>query len=280
MKAVTLSALFATVIAATIAGAVASHGELADGRPTLIDAGAPPPSNASGSLSANANDNTHSFYFTRVAYGSGGFRRSGWAVDFPDADLWIINVLSRLTGIDIAPNYNVIELEDPNLRRFPFIYALEVGSMGLSPGEVQGLRDYLLAGGFLMIDDFWGSWEWENFEREIRQVLPEYDIVELPLTHEIFSSYYQINEIIQVPNIGNGRNIGFGNPGARTSEQDGIVPYCLGIFDDEGRLMVVINWNTDLGDAWEHAEDPYYPLQFSTYAYQMVANFIIYAMTH
>ena len=217
----------------------------------------------------------HSFYFTRVMYGAGGgFRRSAWAVDYNQADLWIISVLRRLTGIDIYPYDHVVRLDDPNLRRFPFIYAVEVGSMGLSPAEVKGLREYLLAGGFLFVDDFWGSWEWANFEYEIRQVLPEYEIVEIPMDHPVFSSYYKIEEIIQVPNVDQGIR------GGPTHEQDGYVPHCLGIFDDKGRLMVVINWNTDLGDAWEWAEHPLYPLPYSTYAYQMAANFIIYAMTH
>lgn len=226
-------------------------------------------------------DVPHSFYFSRAAYSGGsGFRRSGWATDYPEADIWITNVLRRLTGVDVSPYDNVVRLDDPELRRFPFIYAVEVGSMGLSPAEVQGLREYLLAGGFLMVDDFWGSWEWANFEWEIRQVLPEYEIVEVPLDHEIFRSYYAIDEIVQVPNIGNGMAVGMGYPGARTSEGDGIIPRFLGIMDEKDRLMVVINWNTDLGDAWEHAEDSRYPLMYSTYAYQMAANFIIYAMTH
>src|SRR5690606_4258778 len=132
---------------------------------------------------------THSFYFTRAIYGGGGnFRGSAWAVDYPDADLWIVNVLNRLTGVDVSPYDNLVQLDDPNLRKYPFLYAVEVGSMGLSPAEVQGLRNYLLAGGFLMADDFWGQYEWENFEYEIRRVLPEYDIVDIPLDHELFRS--------------------------------------------------------------------------------------------
>jgi hypothetical protein len=280
MRAVTASALFAIAVTVAATAIVAAATNAVDSGPAAAPEGAAPDANAPRFYSTSAAGTQNSFYFTRVAYGGGGFRGSGWDVDFPQADLWIINVLDRLTGLDISPNYNVVQLDDPELRRYPFIYALEVGSMGLSPVEIEGLRSYLLAGGFLMIDDFWGSWEWENFQYEIGQVLPEYEIVELPLDHEIFSSYYQIDEIVQVPNIGNGRAVGMGYPGATTSESDGIVPRCLGIFDEDGRLMVIINWNTDLGDAWEHAEDPYYPLQFSTYAYQMVANFIIYAMTH
>jgi hypothetical protein len=216
----------------------------------------------------------HSFYFSRVAYGGGGIGRgSRWAVDYPQADHWFVSVLGRLTGIDVYPSDNVVRLDDPELRRYPFLYAVEVGSMGLSPAEVDGLRGYLLAGGFLMVDDFWGTYEWNVFEREMARVLPEYEIVDVPLEHPIFSTFYRIDEIIQVPAVNRAIS------GGPTWERDGYVPTVRGIFDGAGRLMVIINWNTDLGDAWEWAEEPRYPLSYSTYAYQVGANTIIYAMT-
>ncbi len=165
-------------------------------------------------------------------------------------------------------------MDDPNLRRFPFLYALEVGRMGLRPPEIEGLRDYLLAGGFLVIDDFWGSRQWANFEYEIQQVLPGYEIVDLSLDHPIFTAFYEIDEILQVPGIRAGRS------GGPTYQQDGYVPMVKGIHDENGRLMVIINWNTDLGDAWEWADNPYYPLKYSTYAYEMGVNMIVYAMSH
>ncbi|HSR40762.1 MAG TPA: DUF4159 domain-containing protein, partial [Longimicrobiales bacterium] len=153
-------------------------------------------------------------------------------------------------------------------------YALEVGRMRLGDEEVRGLRDYLNAGGFLVIDDFWGTWEWQNFEHEIRRVLPGREIVELPLDHPVFSTFYDIEEILQVPNRNNGI------AGRQTHERDGYTPYVLGIFDDHERLMVVINWNTDLGDAWEWAENPFYPLRFSRFAAEMGVNMIVYGMSH
>ena len=222
-----------------------------------------------GFLAITASDVPYNFYFTRVAYS--GWRNS-WRTDYPWADRWIAGVLGRLTAIDVSPMENPVRLDDPDLRRFPFIYALEVGSMALTDQEVVALRGYLEAGGFLMIDDFWGSYQWMNWEREIRRVLPEFEIVDIPMDHPIFSTFYEIDEIVQVPAIGYQRR-------GTTHEQDGYVPRALGIFDDAGRLMVMINWNTDIGDAWEHAEDPGYPLEFSTYAYQIAANTIIYAMT-
>ncbi|MEX2584539.1 MAG: DUF4159 domain-containing protein [Gemmatimonadota bacterium] len=220
---------------------------------------------------------SHNFYFTRAVYTSwgGGFGWGRWATDFPQADRWIVNVLGRLTGVDVSPLENPVRLDDPDLRRYPFLYALEVGDMALRDREIEGLRNYLLAGGFLVIDDFWGAYEWDNFEREFRKVLPEYEIVDLPLDHPIFSTFYQIEQIIQVPNVGQGIR---GGPTHERGET-GRIPRVRGIFDEDGRLMVIINWNTDLGDAWEWAEDPQYPLQYSTFAYQMAANFIVYAMT-
>ena len=183
--------------------------------------------------------------------------------------------LKRLVNhLDAYDGDNPVSLADPELLRFPFLYAVEVGYMSLTEPEVIGLRNYLEHGGFLVVDDFWGSREWANFEHEIRRVLPGHPIVELPLDHPIFHAFYDIKEIVQVPNVGQGR---FGGP---TWEQDGITPTVRGIFDDDGRLMVAISWNSDLGDAWEWAEDPFYPLRFSTYAYQLGVNLIVYAMSH
>ena len=218
------------------------------------------------------------FYFSRVAYrGYSGFygRRGSWATDYPKADQIFLSFIDRLLpNLDAYEHEFVVTLAEPDLRRFPFLYALEVGRMTLGPDEIEGLRSYLLAGGFLVIDDFWGTREWQNFEYEIRQVLPEYDIVDLEIDHPIFTTFYEIEEIIQVPNVGNGVR------GGPTHERDGYIPMVKGIHDEKGRLMVIINWNTDLGDAWEWADNPYYPLKYSTYAYEMGVNFIVYAMSH
>ena len=226
-------------------------------------------------------DRAHSFYFTRAAYSSGRFGGFGgrgggggsWATDYPKADQQFLVVLRRLTNLDALPYEHPVQLDDPELRRYPFIYTVEVGNMSLSESEVTALRSYLLAGGFMVADDFWGDYEWQAFEQQMRRVFPEYGFVELPMDHPVMSSFYDVSEIIQVPNVGNART-GF------TSEKGGVVPHCRGIIDEKGRLLVVANWNTDLGDAWEWAEQPDYPLKYSTYAYQMGVNFIVYAMSH
>lgn len=219
----------------------------------------------------------HEFYFTRAAYSSygrgWGRRGNSWATDYPKSDRQFLTVLQRLTNLDAFSYENAVLLTDERIRRYPFLYALEVGYMSLSPEEIEGLRDYLMAGGFLVIDDFWGTREWLQFEYQMGQVFPSRPIVDLDLDHPVFSTFYDIEEILQVPAYGR-------YWGGRTSERDGYVPYVKGIHDDEGRLMVIINWNTDLGDAWEWAEQPDYPLQYSTFAFQMGVNMIIYAMSH
>lgn len=224
----------------------------------------------------------HEFYFTRAIYsgsrGLRGFGRGGgaWATDYPKADYQFVVVVERLANLDAYDCHNAVRLDDPAIRNFPFLYALEVGYMRLSDAEIQGLRDYLAAGGFVVIDDFWGTWQWQNFEYEMSRALPGYEMVDLPLDHPLFTTFYEIDEVLQVPSINNGRS---GNP-AYYAEGDGTVPFVKGVFDDSGRLVMVVNGNTDLGDAWEWAENPYYPLDRSTFAYEMGVNMIVYSMSH
>ena len=244
----------------------------------------------------NADAMYASFTFARAMYSDGGggfgfgFGRGGdylgdggpaWSIDYPDADRHMMLVASRLSNLDACEWGLPISLADPDLRRFPFLYSLEGGYAGLTEAEVIGLRDYLNAGGLLMIDDFWGSFQWANFQEQIERVLPGRSIVEIPRDHVFFRIYYDIDgPIIQVPGAGEGRAIGRGIPNVPTWQQDGFTPHVLGILDDDGRLMVVIHWNTDLGDALEWAEDPYYPLDFSRFASELFLNTIMYALTY
>jgi len=215
------------------------------------------------------------FYFTRAIYSGYGRRSSSWRIDFPKADVQFLIGVRRYTNIDAYEYEHPLRLDDPELRRYPFLYALEVGRMALTAAEIEGLRGYLLAGGFLVIDDFWDMGEWQNFEYEIGQVLPEYPIVDIPLDHPLLSAFYEIDELVQVPNVG------LASRGGRTWEcYSPCQPALRGIFDDHDRLMVVINWNTDLGDAWEWVEQPWYPFTYSSFAYKLGINMIIYGMSH
>lgn len=239
-----------------------------------------PPADAPADTHPIARPEPREFFFTRAIYEGRrsrfGFGRRGrsWATDYPKADRQFLVVLKRLTNLDAYGADHAVDLANPDVRQFPFLYMLEVGNMNLTEAQVRGLRGYLEAGGFLMVDDFWGSYEWANFEREMARVLPGRPIEEVPPDHPIFNVFYDLDEIVQVPEVRRGIR------GGPTWERDGVEPRVRGIFDDDGRLMVVINWNTDLGDAWEWAENPLYPLEYSTYAYQMGVNTIIYAMSH
>ena len=235
-------------------------------RPSFVDPRGP-------RMDPNEIPGRYPFYWTRAIYSGWGRRGWGqsWATDYPKGDQQFLVVLKRLVRLNAYDWDNAIRLDDPILRRFPIIYAVEVGGMDMTNPEVEGLRNYLDAGGFLIVDDFWGQREWDVFEYNIRRVYPDHPIVDITLDHPIYSAYYDIEEVKQVPAIGRAMY---------PAECYGCTPYVKGIYDEAGRLVVIINFNTDLGDAWEWAEDPRYPLEYSTYAYEIGANMIVYAMSH
>jgi hypothetical protein len=224
----------------------------------------------------------HSFYFTRGRYSGGGFGRgrgrggSGWATDFEKADRQFLVVLRRLISIDAFPCENTVSFDDPAVFRFPYIYILEVGSMYLSPEEIKGMREWSDRGGFLHVDDFWGLDQYYNFELQMKQVFPEYQLVEMPFEHEVFRAVYRMKDpVMQIPSI----NRGCGG-GPYWEQPSDINPRTMGMFDEEGRLRMVVTYNSDLGDAWEWAEQACYPVDRSTWAFQAGINFIVYAMSH
>ncbi len=233
------------------------------------------------------------FTFVRIEYDSfgGGGRRgwyggwARWATDFPDSDLNFSFRLQQLTSLKVNPDPITMRLTDPRLFDYPFIYIIEPGALSFSPDEGAALRRYLLNGGFLMVDDFWGDSELNNFLEQMKsRVFPEqqYHPMELPLDHEIFRCVYPLKERPQVPSIH-----AWGGPGGPTWEwaRDGSdtqrVHY-LGINDDKGRLMAIICHNTDLGDGWEReGESEEYFREFSEKkSYPMGINIVTYAMTH
>jgi len=231
------------------------------------------------------------FTFVRVEYdsfGRGGRRRGwgrggGWATDWPDSDLNFSFRLQQLTSLKVNPNPITMRLTDERLSDYPFIYMIEPGSLFFSDEEVKALRHYLLNGGFLMVDDFWGDDQWDNFYEQIKRVFPDREPYELDPKHEIFRCVYRLTEKPQVPSIGAaeaGRDQGITwemYHGGNTRD----VHY-RGIDDDKGRLVAIICHNTDLGDGWEReGEDPWYFHEFSEKkAYPMGINIVTYAMTH
>jgi hypothetical protein len=172
-----------------------------------------------------------------------------------------------------APDSIGLRPVDTELFDYPFLYAVEVGHWELSDADAAALRQYLLRGGFLMVDDFHGSREWEVFMESLRRVFPERPVVDIDSAHEVFHVLYDLDQRVQIPGIAAlSRGV--------TSEQDGQIPRWRGVFDDQGRLMVAINHNMDLGDAWELADEPYYPQPLTALAYRFAINYILYAMSH
>jgi len=222
------------------------------------------------------------FTFVRIRYASDYYwgRGGGWRTDWPASDLNFSFRLQQLTALKVNPEARYLSLTDPELFDYPFIYIVEPGALTFNDEEVKALRRYLLNGGFLMVDDFWGVMEWENFEREIKRVFPDRELKELPLEHPIFHCVYDLKTKPQIPSInwawaGRDAGITWERPDARE-------PHYKGISDAAGRLMVIICHNTDLGDGWEReGEDPWYFHEFSEkYAYPLGINIVVYAMTH
>ncbi len=239
------------------------------------------------------------FTFVRVEYdsdwgggfGGGGFgggrRRGfrgggGWLTDFPDSDLNFSYRLQQLTSMKVNPDPISMRVTDPKLADYPFLYLIEPGALRFSDEEVIAMRLYLLNGGFLMVDDFWGDEQWENFRGQMKRVFPDLDPVELPIEHEIFWCVYRLREKPQVPSIHtwerSGRTLTYEPYHGGNSEE---VHY-RALFDEKGRMMVIMCHNTDLGDGWEReGEDPSYFHEFSEKkSYPMGINIVTYAMTH
>ncbi len=216
------------------------------------------------------------FVFTRLRYPNfqGGRRwRGAWATDYPKADRQFLQGLRRLTRIHGRSMENVADLDSDELYNYPWIYAVEVGNWGLDEQRAAKLRDYLLRGGFLMVDDFHGTYEWMVFEDSMKRVFPDQPIVELESAEPVFHVLYDLDQRVQVPGI----HTAFSG---RTYERDGVEPRWRGVFDSKGRLVVAICHNMDLGDAWEWADHPQYPEKYASVAYRVALNYIIYSMTH
>ena len=233
------------------------------------------------------------FTFVRVKYSSGyGYGRryrgwgGGWATDLPDSDLNFSYRLQQMTSLKVDPDGRIHELTDKELFDFPFIYIVEPGALEFTEDEVKALRRYLLNGGFLMVDDFWGERQWANFYREIKRVFPDREPMELEMNHPIFHCVFDLKltkNQMQVPNYRTGE----------WSQQSHITweyhdgeecrdVHFKGIFDDKNRMMVIICHNTDNGDGWEReGEYEYYFREFAEKkAYPLGINIVFYAMTH
>jgi hypothetical protein len=210
----------------------------------------------------------------------------GWRTDFPYGEINLLTRLSELTTTRVSfnerrPNQWVVRLTDDALFDCPYLVAADVGTMGLEPLEQERLREYLLKGGFLWVDDFWGTLAWQQWSSQIARVLPpsEYPIEDVPLTDPIFSTQFQVTKIPQITNIQFWRGV----RGMTTSERgpDSREAHFRAIRDHDGRIMVVMTHNTDVADSWEReGEDPAFFYQFSPDGYALGINVLLYALTH
>lgn len=223
------------------------------------------------------------FTFVRVeydSYGGGRRRGGGWMTDWPDSDLNFSYRLQQLTSLKVNPEPVVLRLTDPKLFDYPFLYLIEPGALYFSEDEVVALRKYLLNGGFLMVDDFWGEDEYENLREQLKRVFPDREPAELPIDHEIFRCVYKLTEKPQVPSIHSWQ--GSGGQTWEYGHGDAREVHYKALFDDAGRMMAIICHNTDLGDGWEReGENHEYFKEFSEKkSYPMGINIVTYAMTH
>ena len=211
--------------------------------------------------------------------------RPWWAIDWPEAEQHFTDGVRRYTNINIAPDSRHIRLTDKALYDFPWLLVQQPGRWNLDIEEQEHLREYLLRGGFMMVDDFWGDSQYENMRLELKRVFPDRNPFEVPLEHEIFHNVYDMKEKPQVPAINAARHFANGQVGSFEFSRDGSdtsTPHYKAITDDKDRIMVFICHNTDLGDGWEReGENQWYFEEFSVKkAYPMGINIVTYAMTH
>jgi len=219
-----------------------------------------------------------------TGFGYRRWNREWWRTDFDDADRNLLRGVRRYTTLDASSKgFKTLSLVDPELFEYPFLYInmkrvpLYSGNgPNFKPEEAAALREYMLRGGFVMLDDFWGPDHWRDFLIELVKIFPDRELIRLETDHPIFHTFFDINEIKQVPGRGVTWNFGWGftldNPDYPTTVH--------GVTDDNGRLMMVVNFNTDLGDGWEHTFDRFYPTRYCNEAYKIGINYIIYALSH
>lgn len=220
------------------------------------------------------------FTIGRVRYtvpmsGMSGFGRRGgrgggggeppWAHDWPNSEENFMKILAEVTRIDVNPGGHVISFDNDEVFKYPIGYLCEVGYLNLSDQEVANMREYLLRGGFLIVDDFRGWDAMANFQYQMRRVFPDRSLEELPHTHPIFTCFYDISSLnLAPPPIYGGQ----------------YVPSYFGMFDDNRRLMMVVDYNNDISDYWEWSANPFYRMEETNEAFKYGVNYVMYALTH
>jgi hypothetical protein len=200
---------------------------------------------------------------------------SNWTMDYPRSDRHLAQALRRLTRIHVRSVEETVNLDDGDEYDWPWLYGVEVGHWNLTDAQAKAMREYLLRGGFFMCDDFHGTDEWNVFVASMQKVFPDRPITEIPNSDPIFHTVYDLDDRYQVPGaqfLDTGRTYEKGSGGKD--------PHWRGIYDDKGRIMVAMCFNMDLGDSWEHADNPLYPEKFSALGIRIGVDYLIYAFTH
>lgn len=200
--------------------------------------------------------------------------RTGWTVDYPRADRHVIVMLERLTRIDVRSVEQPVNPDDEtDIFNWPWMYVDLPGNWDLTDEQATRVREFLDRGGFLMADNFWGPYEWEGFLDGMAKIYPDHPILELGDDEKIFHTVFDLEHRFQIPGEWATRR-------GAMSRDGGIVPYWRAIYDEKGRVVVAISFNSDVGDSWEFADDPSYPEKYSALGLRIGANYVVYAMTH
>ena len=224
------------------------------------------------------------FQMARMKYrtfgggGSHGYFQPWWAIDYPLAEEHFFPALRRSTNIQVADEERHLELMDDRIYEYPFMFMQQPGRGNWSPTpqDAARLREYCLRGGFLLVDDLHSEYDWQIFAASMRRVFPDRPIVDIPESDPLMHVFFDLDERTAIPGE---RHLRMTRGGQIVAQLEG-PPRWRGIYNDNGYLMVAINFNSDMGDSWEHADDPYYPVPMTALGYKLGINYIIYAMTH
>jgi hypothetical protein len=224
------------------------------------------------------------FHMARVIYattgggGSHGYFQPWWAIDYPLAEAHFLAALHRLTSVSTTTDSIHLALSDQRIFDHPFLFLQQPGKGRWRPTdqEAANLREYLLRGGFLLVDDFHGEYEWSIFQAAMQKVLPDRPIVDIPADDPMMNVVFPADQHTPIPGK---RHLRIGPDGQIVAQMQG-PPHWRGVYDDDGRVMVAINHNTDMGDSWEHEDDPDYPLTMTALGYKIGVDYVVYSMTH